>query len=80
VPGAEIVVHSATKYLGGQGAASAGCDPSTAARDWHNGSFHASPPPTRSLPGVVFDEIGPARVSVEGKVHLLRDLGSAASR
>ncbi len=78
--GADIVVHSATKYLGGHGSAIAGVIVDGGTFDWTNGRF---PPgfttPDPSYHGVVFAELGPPAFALKARVQLLRDLGSAAS-
>ena len=77
--GADIVVHSATKYLGGHGAAIAGVIVDGGAFDWTNGRFPGFTTPDPSYHGVVFAELGPPAFALKARVQLLRDLGSAAS-
>ena len=77
--GADIVVHSATKYLGGHGAAIAGVIVDGGTFDWTNGKFPGFTTPDPSYHGVVFAELGPPAYALKARVQLLRDLGSAAS-
>ena len=77
--GADIVVHSATKYLGGHGAAIAGVIVDGGNFDWTNGKFPGFTTPDPSYHGVVFAELGPPAYALKARVQLLRDLGSAAS-
>ncbi|BBX18351.1 bifunctional o-acetylhomoserine/o-acetylserine sulfhydrylase [Mycolicibacterium duvalii] len=77
--GADIVVHSATKYLGGHGSAIAGVLVDGGTFDWTNGRFPGFTEPDPSYHGVVFAELGPPAFALKARVQLLRDLGSAAS-
>ena len=77
--GADIVVHSATKYLGGHGAAIAGVIVDGGNFDWTNGKFPGFTTPDPSYHGVVFAELGPPAFALKARVQLLRDLGSAAA-
>ncbi|WP_428342097.1 bifunctional o-acetylhomoserine/o-acetylserine sulfhydrylase [Mycobacterium sp.] len=78
--GADIVVHSATKYLGGHGAAIAGVIVDGGTFDWTQGrGFPGFTKPDPSYHGVVYAELGPPAFALKARVQLLRDLGSAAS-
>ena len=77
--GADIVVHSATKYLGGHGAAIAGAIVDGGTFDWTQGRFPGFTTPDPSYHGVVYAELGPPAFAVKARVQLLRDYGSAAS-
>ena len=77
--GADIVVHSATKYLGGHGAAIAGVIVDGGTFDWTSGRFPGFTTPDPSYHGVVYAELGPPAFALKARVQLLRDLGSAAS-
>jgi O-acetylhomoserine (thiol)-lyase len=77
--GADVVVHSATKYLGGHGVAIAGVIVDGGTFDWTSGRFPGFTMPDPSYHGVVYAELGPAAFAVKARVQLLRDLGSAAS-
>ncbi|GJF08589.1 bifunctional o-acetylhomoserine/o-acetylserine sulfhydrylase [Mycolicibacterium cyprinidarum] len=77
--GADIVVHSATKYLGGHGTAIAGVIVDSGNFDWTNGRFPGFTTPDPSYHGVVFAELGPPAYALKARVQLLRDLGAAAA-
>jgi O-acetylhomoserine (thiol)-lyase len=77
--GADIVVHSATKYLGGHGSAIAGVIVDGGTFDWTQGRYPGFTTPDPSYHGVVFAELGPPAYALKARVQLLRDLGSAAS-
>ena len=77
--GADIVVHSATKYLGGHGAAIAGVIVDAGTFDWTSGRFPGFTTPDPSYHGVVYAELGQPAFAVKARVQLLRDYGSAAS-
>ena len=77
--GADLVMHSATKYLGGHGTAIAGVIVDGGTFDWTNGRFPGFTNPDPSYHGVVFAELGAPAFALKARVQLLRDLGSAAS-
>ncbi|MDT5411872.1 MAG: O-acetylhomoserine (thiol)-lyase [Mycobacterium sp.] len=77
--GADIVVHSATKYLGGHGAAIAGVIVDGGTFDWTQDRFPGFTTPDPSYHGVVYAELGPPAFAMKARVQLLRDYGSAAS-
>ncbi|MCV7068283.1 bifunctional o-acetylhomoserine/o-acetylserine sulfhydrylase [Mycolicibacterium farcinogenes] len=78
--GADIVVHSATKYLGGHGSAIAGVIVDGGTFDWTaSGRFPGFTQPDPSYHGVVFAELGAPAYALKARVQLLRDLGSAVS-
>ena len=77
--GADIVVHSATKYLGGHGAAIAGVIVDGGTFDWAQDRFPGFTTPDPSYHGVVYAELGPPAFALKARVQLLRDYGSAAS-
>jgi O-acetylhomoserine (thiol)-lyase len=77
--GADIVVHSATKYLGGHGSAIAGVIVDSGNFDWTQGRHPGFTVPDPSYHGVVFAELGPPAFALKARVQLLRDYGSAAS-
>jgi O-acetylhomoserine (thiol)-lyase len=72
-------VHSATKYLGGHGAAIAGVIVDGGTFDWTQERFPGFTTPDPSYHGVVYAELGPPAFAVKARVQLLRDYGSAAS-
>jgi O-acetylhomoserine (thiol)-lyase len=83
--GADIVVHSATKYLGGHGTAIAGVLVDGGTFDWTvtdadgNPRFPGFTTPDPSYHGVVFADLGAPAYALKARVQLLRDLGSAIS-
>ncbi|MDF3309808.1 bifunctional o-acetylhomoserine/o-acetylserine sulfhydrylase [Rhodococcus koreensis] len=77
--GADIVVHSATKYLGGHGTAIAGVIVDGGTFDWTQGRHSGFTTPDPSYHGVVYSELGPPAYALKARVQLLRDLGSAIS-
>src|SRR5690349_2253641 len=78
--GADIVVHSATKYLGGHGSAIAGVIVDSGNFDWAaSGRFPGFTEPDPSYHGVVFAELVAPAYALKARVQLLRDLGSALS-
>ena len=78
--GADIVVHSATKYLGGHGTAIAGVIVDGGTFDWTaSGKFPGFTEPDPSYHGVVFADLGAPAFALKARVQLLRDLGSAAA-
>ena len=77
--GADIVVHSATKYLGGHGTAIAGVIVDSGNFDWTSGKFPGFTEPDPSYHGVVFADLGAPAYALKARVQLLRDLGSAAA-
>ncbi|WP_280490901.1 bifunctional o-acetylhomoserine/o-acetylserine sulfhydrylase [Nocardia asiatica] len=77
--GADIVVHSATKYLGGHGAAIAGVIVDGGRFDWTGGRFPGFTEPDPSYHGAVFADLGAPAYALKARVQLLRDLGSAVS-
>jgi O-acetylhomoserine (thiol)-lyase len=80
--GADIVVHSATKYLGGHGTAIAGVivDGGTFDFGAHAERFPNFTQPDPSYHGLVYwDALGPGAYIAKARVQLLRDLGPAIS-
>ncbi len=84
--GADIVVASATKFIGGHGTSLGGVIVDSGKFDWSNGKFPEFTEPDPSYHGLVFwDALGnhPALGNVafilKVRVQLLRDLGAAIS-
>ncbi|MFD6893118.1 bifunctional o-acetylhomoserine/o-acetylserine sulfhydrylase [Rhodococcus sp. NPDC060086] len=77
--GADIVVHSATKYLGGHGTAIAGVIVDGGTFDWTQGRHAGFTTPDPSYHGVVYADLGAPAFALKARVQLLRDLGSAVS-
>jgi O-acetylhomoserine (thiol)-lyase len=78
--GADIIVHSATKYLGGHGTAIAGVLVDSGKFDWaaQGDRFPGLTTPDPSYHGVVYTEaLAEAAYIAKARVQLLRDLGPA---
>jgi len=82
--GADIVLHSATKWIGGHGTAIGGVVVDAGKFDWTSEKARARFPefssPDPSYHGLVYtDAFGPAAFILKLRVQLLRDLGPALS-
>lgn len=77
--GADIVVHSATKYLGGHGNAIGGVIIDGGTFNWTQGRHPGFTTPDPSYHGVVFADLGAPAYALKARVQLLRDLGPAIS-
>ncbi|HTM85341.1 MAG TPA: bifunctional o-acetylhomoserine/o-acetylserine sulfhydrylase [Mycobacterium sp.] len=77
--GADIVVHSATKYLGGHGTAIAGVIVDSGNFDWTQGRHPGFTTPDPSYNGLVYADLGPPAYAVKIRAQLMRDYGSVAS-
>lgn len=77
--GADVVVHSATKYLGGHGTSLAGAIIEKGDFNWKNGRFPGFEQPDDSYHGVVFGDLGPGAYVTRIRTTLLRDVGPAAA-
>lgn len=78
--GADIVVHSATKFIGGHGTSIGGIIVDSGKFNWDNGKFPGLVEPDPSYHGLSYTRtFGPAAYIVKARVQLLRDLGPALS-
>ena len=78
--GADIVVHSATKFIGGHGTSIGGVIVDSGKFDWTNGKFPGLVEPDPSYHGLRFVEaLGPLAYIIKARVQLLRDIGPAVS-
>jgi O-acetylhomoserine (thiol)-lyase len=78
--GADIVVHSTTKYLDGHAVALGGAIVDSGNFDWENGNFPGLSTPDDSYHGVVYTrEFGKAAYIVKARAHLMRDIGAMMS-
>ncbi|HWQ41777.1 MAG TPA: homocysteine synthase [Desulfosporosinus sp.] len=78
--GADIVVHSATKFIGGHGTSIGGVIVDSGKFNWNNGKFPGLSQPDPSYHGIVYTEAcGNAAYITKARVSLLRDTGSAIS-
>lgn len=79
--GADVVLHSATKFIGGHGTSIGGIVVDGGKFDWKaSGKFPGLSEPDPSYNGVVYaDAVGPVAYIIKMRVQLLRDMGSAIS-
>ncbi len=78
--GADIVVHSATKYLGGHGTTLAGVLVEGGKFPWDNGKFPGMTEPSEGYHGVKFYEtFGDFGYTMRARMEVLRVYGSALS-
>lgn len=79
--GADIVVHSATKFIGGHGTSIGGVIVDSGNFDWAgSGKFPGLTEPDPSYHGVKYVEaLGPLAYIIKARVQLLRDTGAAIS-
>ncbi|MEC1398975.1 O-acetylhomoserine aminocarboxypropyltransferase/cysteine synthase family protein [Peribacillus simplex] len=78
--GADIVIHSATKWLLGNGTTLGGVIVDGGKFDWNSPNYPGFTEPDPSYDGLVYAEaIGPAAFITKARVQLLRDLGPALS-
>ena len=74
--GADIVVHSATKFIGGHGTTIGGVIVDAGKFDWNNGKFPQITEPSPGYHGMKFSEVfGPMAFIIKTRVEGLRDLG-----
>ena len=78
--GADVVVHSATKFIGGHGTSIGGVIVDSGKFDWTGGKFPDFTSPDPSYHGVVYKQaFGDLAYIIKARVQLLRDLGPALS-
>ena len=79
--GADVVVHSATKFIGGHGTSIGGVIVDSGKFDWAaSGRFPGFTEPDPSYHGLVYAEaLGPLAYIIKARVQLLRDTGAAIS-
>ena len=78
--GADIVVHSATKYIGGHGTTMGGVIVESGRFPWDNGNFPDMTEPSRGYHGVRFYEtFGDFGYTMKARMETLRTLGAALS-
>jgi len=81
--GVDIVVYSATKFIGGHGTSLGGLIVDSGKFDWTNGKFPLIAEPDPSYHGINFVEalepLGNIAYIIKARVTLLRDLGPAIS-
>ncbi len=78
--GADIVVHSATKYIDGHGTSIGGVVVDSGTFDWSNGHFPTVADPSAEYHGLAFHEtFGVYGYLMKLRAETLRDLGAALS-
>ena len=84
--GADIIVNSATKYIGGHGTSIGGVIVDSGKFKWNNGKFPEFTEPDPSYHGIVYWDalsnvpgLGNVAFIIKVRVTLLRDLGAALS-
>lgn len=84
--GADIVVESATKWIGGHGTSIGGVVVDSGNFDWRGGKFPLFTEPSPSYHGLVFSDVfgpdgpfGNIAFAIRARVEGLRDLGAAQS-
>jgi O-acetylhomoserine (thiol)-lyase len=76
--GCDIVIHSATKFIGGHGTAIGGVIVDSGKFDWTSGRFPGFTEPDPSYHGLRFVEaLGNIAYIIKARVQLLRDIGPA---
>lgn len=78
--GADIVIHSTTKYMDGHATVVGGVIVDGGKFDWTNGKFPSFTEPDDSYHGVVYTrDFGNAAYITKARVQLMRDIGSIMS-
>jgi O-acetylhomoserine (thiol)-lyase len=78
--GADVVIHSATKFLGGHGTSIGGVVVDSGDFDWSNGRFPVVADPSPAYHGLAFHEtFGVYGLLMKLRAESLRDLGGALS-
>ena len=74
--GADIVVHSTTKYMDGHAVQMGGVIVDSGKFDWHSGDFPELTTPDESYHGLVYTEaFGKAAYITKARAQLMRDMG-----
>ena len=78
--GADIIVHSTSKYMDGHAVALGGVIVDSGNFDWTNGKFPEFTQPDESYHGVIYSEaFGKSAFIVKARTHLMRDFGAQQS-
>ncbi|MFQ3663794.1 MAG: PLP-dependent transferase, partial [Chloroflexaceae bacterium] len=78
--GADIVIHSATKYIGGHGTSIGGVIVDGGTFDWANGRYPEFTTPDPSYHGLVYTQaLGNLAYIIKVRVQGLRDIGASIS-
>jgi O-acetylhomoserine (thiol)-lyase len=77
--GANVVVHSTTKFMGGHGTSIGGMIVDGGNFDWRSGRFPSFTTPDPSYHGLVYADLGAAGLppfAIKARVHVMRDIGA----
>lgn len=78
--GADVVVHSATKFIGGHGTTIGGVIVDGGKFDWRaSGKFPDFTTPDKSYNGLVYADLGAPAFALKARVQLLRNTGATLS-
>ncbi|HWA37283.1 MAG TPA: O-acetylhomoserine aminocarboxypropyltransferase/cysteine synthase family protein [Burkholderiales bacterium] len=78
--GADVVVHSATKYIGGHGTTMGGVIVESGKFNWGNGKFPEFTTPSPGYHGVIFHEtFGDFGYTMKARMEIMRTFGPALS-
>lgn len=78
--GADLVVHSATKFIGGHGTSIGGIIVDSGKFDWGNGKFPGITAPSKGYHGIrSYETFGDFAFIMKARVESLRDMGPALS-
>ncbi len=78
--GADIVVHSTSKYMDGHAVALGGVVVDSGKFDWNNGKYPMLSTPDETYHGTVYTEqFGKAAFIVKARTHIMRDMGPQMS-
>lgn len=78
--GADIVIHSATKFIGGHGSSMGGVVVDSGKFNWNNGKFPLLSEPDPSYHDLRYTEaLGPLAFIIRLRVQIIRDLGACLS-
>lgn len=78
--GADIVIHSTTKYMDGHAVAVGGVIVDSGNFDWRSGGYTMLTEPDETYHGVVYTDVfGKSAYIVKARTHLMRDMGAQAA-
>ncbi len=77
--GANIVLHSTTKFIGGHGTTIGGIIVDGGNFDWSSGRFSNFTAPDPSYHGLVYADLGASAFILKARVQILRDIGACQS-
>ncbi|MCB0194237.1 MAG: O-acetylhomoserine aminocarboxypropyltransferase/cysteine synthase [Anaerolineae bacterium] len=74
--GANIITHSTTKFISGNGTSIGGIIVDAGNFDWTSGRFDNFTTPDPSYNGLVYAQLGPPAFILKARVQMLRDIGA----